>query len=119
MGVDHTAFEERTTEWTRVAAVAELQAGKPLRVEAGGVPVVLVSEGEQIRALSATCVHAGGPLDEGELVEGGSALRCPWHASVFSLADGRVLRGPAACPQPVWEVRVEGESVEVRAPSAG
>ncbi|MGH8922532.1 MAG: Rieske 2Fe-2S domain-containing protein [Acidimicrobiales bacterium] len=119
VGVDHTASEERTSEWTRVATLSELETAKPYRVDAGGVPVVVVRDGEALRALSATCVHAGGPLDEGELVEAGTALRCPWHASVFALADGSVLRGPAAFCQPAWEVRAVGEAVEVRFPPAG
>ncbi|MGH9063988.1 MAG: Rieske 2Fe-2S domain-containing protein [Acidimicrobiales bacterium] len=118
VGVDHTAFEERTTEWTQVVGLGQLVAGKPFRAEVGGVPIVVVRHGDQVRVLSATCVHAGGPLDEGELVEGGEALRCPWHGSVFCLADGAVLRGPAARSQPAWEGRVRDEAVEVRFPPA-
>ncbi|MGH9072331.1 MAG: Rieske (2Fe-2S) protein, partial [Acidimicrobiales bacterium] len=113
VGVNHTAFEEAVAEWTDVAALAELASDKPVRVVAGGVPVVLVRQGgEQVYALSATCVHAGGPLDEGEVVDG--CLRCPWHASAFRLSDGKVMRGPAPIDQPAWEVRVEGERVQVR-----
>ena len=68
--------------------------------------------GGTVHALSATCVHAGGPLDEGEIVDG--CIRCPWHSSTYALADGRVIRGPAASDQPVWEVRVEEGRVYVR-----
>jgi nitrite reductase/ring-hydroxylating ferredoxin subunit/uncharacterized membrane protein len=112
VGVNHTAFEDAVTEWTDVAAVAELNPDKPLRVSANGVPVVLVHHDGSVRALSATCVHAGGPLDEGEIIEG--CIRCPWHSSKFSLADGQVVRGPAALDQPAWEVRIDGGRVHVR-----
>jgi nitrite reductase/ring-hydroxylating ferredoxin subunit len=78
--------------------------------------VVLVRCADGVHALSATCVHAGGPLDEGEVVD--CTIRCPWHGSVFQLADGSPLRGPAATTQPVWEVRLEDGRVQVRA-SAG
>ena len=42
-------------------------------------------------AISATCSHAGGPLDEGKLE--GNVVECPWHGSRFCMRDGRVLTG--------------------------
>jgi hypothetical protein len=60
MGVDHTALQEDVHGWTRVALLSELAPDTLGRVLAGGVPVLLVRRGEQVRALSATCVHAGG-----------------------------------------------------------
>jgi nitrite reductase/ring-hydroxylating ferredoxin subunit/uncharacterized membrane protein len=113
VGVDHTAFEHRTTDWTDVGLAARLEDSTPLRVDADGTPVVVVRVGDRLSALSATCVHAGGPLDEGELVDG--CLRCPWHASTFRLDDGRPVRGPAATGQPVWEARELDGRLEVRA----
>jgi nitrite reductase/ring-hydroxylating ferredoxin subunit/uncharacterized membrane protein len=116
VGVSHTAFEEPVTEWTDVAAEDDVAAeAQPLRVSANGVPVVLVRCADGIHALSATCVHAGGPLDEGEVVD--CTIRCPWHGSVFQLADGAALRGPAATTQPAWDVRVEEGRIQVRASS--
>lgn len=112
VGVNHTAFEEAGTEWTYVGALGDLPPGRPIAATAGGVPVVLVRQDGQIFALSATCVHAGGPLAEGSLGDG--SLRCPWHGSVYRLTDGKPLRGPAAARQPTWEVRVDGERVQVR-----
>lgn len=111
-GVNHTAFQEPTTEWTDVAALADLPADKPVGAKAAGVPVVLVRRGDEIYALSGTCVHAGGPLAEGTLVDG--SLRCPWHGSVFRLSDGRVQRGPATFAEPAWRVRVSEGRVQVR-----
>lgn len=112
-GVDHTAFEPTVSEWTDVAAAGELSERRPLRVRADGVPVVLVRHQGSTYALSATCTHAGGPLDEGEVVED-DGLRCPWHGSVFQLADGGVARGPASAAEPRWEVKIENERIHVR-----
>ncbi len=112
-GVNHTAFEPTVNEWTDVAASSDLEPDRPMRVIADGVPVVLVRQNGSLYALSATCVHAGGPLDEGELV-GNGCIRCPWHASEFQLADGAVVRGPASVDQPSWEVKIEGERILVR-----
>lgn len=112
VGVNHTAFQFGPGEWTDVAAEGDLVDDRPLRVEAGGVPVMLVRHRGSIRALSATCVHAGGPLDEGEIVDG--CVVCPWHQSHFRLDDGAAERGPAAIAQPVWETRVTEGRIEVR-----
>ncbi len=66
-------------------------------------------------ALANRCSHRGGPLANGELSDG--CVTCPWHGSTFRLADGKVVRGPAASSQPVWEARVTDGKVEVRAAS--
>lgn len=63
-----------------------------------------------------TCSHFSGPLSEGKLV--GDGIVCPYHASRFSLGDGRVLDGPAVHPQPFLKVRVRNGQVEVRKPRA-
>ena len=114
VGVNHTAFEEPATDWVDVASLDDLPPdGRPLRALAKGVPLMLVRHaGEDVVALSATCTHAGGPLDEGKMLDG--SVRCPRHGSVFRLADGKVLRGPASTTQPVWKARIQGERVEVR-----
>jgi nitrite reductase/ring-hydroxylating ferredoxin subunit/uncharacterized membrane protein len=113
VGVDHTAFQETVTDWTEVAALSALSDGVPLRVTAGGVPVMLVRHAGQLYALSATCTHAGGPLDEGAVLDDG-CVRCPWHGSVFRLADGAAVRGPATVDEPRWDVRTDGDRVYVR-----
>ncbi|MGH9116083.1 MAG: Rieske 2Fe-2S domain-containing protein [Acidimicrobiales bacterium] len=112
VGVNHTAFDATIADWTDVAALSELAPDKPVRVTPGGVPVMLVRLDGDVHALSATCVHAGGPLDEGEILDG--CIRCPWHSSRFRVTDGKVVRGPAAMDQPRWEVRVQDDRVLVR-----
>ncbi len=113
VGVNHTAFEFPPDDWTDVIAEDDLVDDRPIRADAGGVPVMVVRHGGAIRALSATCNHAGGPLDEGEIVDG--CVVCPWHQSHFRLADGVARRGPAAIAQPTWATRVIDGRVEVRA----
>jgi nitrite reductase/ring-hydroxylating ferredoxin subunit/uncharacterized membrane protein len=100
-------------DFVRVLAESELADGKPHRAEANGVPVVLVRQNGQIRALAATCSHMAGPLDEGT-VEDGSII-CPWHGSRFNLESGQIQNGPATFPQPCFEARVRDGQIEVRA----
>jgi nitrite reductase/ring-hydroxylating ferredoxin subunit/uncharacterized membrane protein len=111
-GVAVTTFESGPTEWTPTLMEAELPEGRPACAVAGDVPVLLVREGERIQALANRCNHRGGPLHEGDLSEG--TVSCPWHGSVFRLADGSVERGPASSPQPAYEARVRDGRVEVR-----
>jgi nitrite reductase/ring-hydroxylating ferredoxin subunit/uncharacterized membrane protein len=113
IGVDHTADARPPKDFVAVLADAELPSNQLRRVDAGGMPVLLVRKDGQIHAIAETCAHLGGPLSEGKL--DGDAVICPWHGSRYSLADGRVLGGPSAHAQPVLEVRVRDGQIEVRA----
>ena len=102
VGVDTTAFQHATDEWTPVADSVAVVAGTLTAGDLAGVPVVLTRDaGGSVVALADRCTHRGAPLHEGELVDG--CLVCPWHSTVFAL-DGAVLRGPATRPQPSYEV---------------
>jgi nitrite reductase/ring-hydroxylating ferredoxin subunit/uncharacterized membrane protein len=113
VGVERRRFAGGPAEWTAVLDEAELAEGRPRVVEAGGAEVLLYREGGRLHALWATCTHEGGPLAEGDFADG--CVRCPWHGSTFRLSDGKVVRGPAAASQPVYEVRLADGKVEVRA----
>ncbi|MFL5758738.1 MAG: Rieske 2Fe-2S domain-containing protein [Thermomicrobiales bacterium] len=113
IGVDHTAFEQPPDEWVDVADASELTEGKPKRVEADGVAVMLVQTNGTIAAIAATCPHFAGPLNKGKIE--GDTVTCPWHGSVFSLTDGHLIHGPATAPVTSYEVRVKNGRVEVRA----
>ena len=112
IGVDHTADYSPPEDFVSILAVAELPENQLRRVDAKGMPVLLVRRGERIYAIAETCAHLGGPLSEGKLEDG--TVRCPWHGSRFSLEDGRVLEGPSVYAQPVLEVRVRDGQIEVR-----
>jgi nitrite reductase/ring-hydroxylating ferredoxin subunit/uncharacterized membrane protein len=112
VNVNHTVFEYRPPEWTPVLADAELGEGEHRVVSADGASVLLVRDKGQLYALANTCSHAGGPLDEGEFVDG--CVVCPWHASTFRLTDGGIVRGPASIPQPAYQTRVSEGKIEVR-----
>jgi nitrite reductase/ring-hydroxylating ferredoxin subunit/uncharacterized membrane protein len=115
-GVNHTAWEAGGETYEAVMPVEQVKEHTLYRVMAAGVPVVLFRQGEQICAISATCPHAGGPLDEGAL--SGNVVECPWHGSRFRLCDGRVLTGPATVNAPRYEVRVSNGQVEVKRASS-
>jgi nitrite reductase/ring-hydroxylating ferredoxin subunit/uncharacterized membrane protein len=112
VGVDQTTFEQPPEDWTDVLAEAELQPDRPRCVQAEGTAVMVVRHDGSVYALSDHCSHRGGPLHEGEIRDG--TVICPWHESVFNLRDGALIHGPAAYPQPAWDVRMRAGRVEVR-----
>lgn len=112
IGIDHTADYSPPEDFVAVLAEAELLENQLRRVNANGMPVLLVRRGDHIYAIAETCAHLGGPLSEGKLED--ATVRCPWHGSRFSLEDGRVLEGPSVHAQPVLEVRVRDGQIEVR-----
>ena len=116
-GVSRNAFDPAVEEFQVAAHLADVPEGKltagEITVEGIRLPVVLVRRGGEVQALSGVCSHAGGPLAEGDLLEG-DCVRCPWHGSVFQMGDGQVVHGPATMPQPRFETRVREGNVEVR-----
>ncbi|HKF37208.1 MAG TPA: Rieske 2Fe-2S domain-containing protein [Ktedonobacteraceae bacterium] len=111
-GVNHTAWEVGSEDYEVVLPEARVEENTLYRVTATGVPVVLLRQGSQFYAISATCPHAGGPLDEGTLT--GDIVQCPWHGSRFCMRDGHVLTGPATVDAPRYDVRVRNGQVEVK-----
>jgi nitrite reductase/ring-hydroxylating ferredoxin subunit/uncharacterized membrane protein len=112
VGVDHTHGEEGPDDWTDVGHLRDLPMREPVRRRAGDADVLLYRIGSTVRAIAATCSHLGGPLEEGAVHE--ECVTCPWHGSTFDLRDGTVVRGPATSPQPAYEVRVVGRTVQIR-----
>lgn len=113
VGVEKKRFAGGPSSWTPVLGSADLAEGAPRVVRAGDTEVLLVREGNRLHALWASCTHECGPLAEGRFADGN--VTCPWHGSTFRLADGKVVRGPAAASQPVYETRVVDGKIEVRA----
>ncbi|MGV0633089.1 Rieske 2Fe-2S domain-containing protein [Mycolicibacillus trivialis] len=112
IGLDQSGARLRLTEWTPVAAMANLADGAPTRVEVDGVGLVLCRNGESVSALGGYCPHLAAPMGDGWLDRG--RLVCPWHGSQFDTATGEVVRGPAAAPLPCYQARVRNGTVELR-----
>ncbi len=116
--VSRHAFRGAGTKWIRLETgdVGELTAlpeATPTKMKAGINDLVVVRIGDTIHAMHNICAHAGGPLDQGQVVDG--CVQCPWHGSRFRLADGHVRRGPSVYDQPSYEVRTtDSGGYEVR-----
>lgn len=120
VGVSTVAFHAGPQEWTPIELDGEPSVDRPVRGVAEHTAFAVVATaaaGRELHVLEARCSHRGGPLDEGAVVDG--CLQCPWHGARFDLASGAVRRGPAACPQPTYEVRTTGDIVSIRRSEPG
>ena len=111
-GVNHHAWQEVPTKFTKVLLEGQLTDGMLIKSMAGDTPILLYKKGDAVCAISETCSHAGGPLSEGELR--GNLVQCPWHASRFDICTGQVKGGPATISQVRYETRVQNGQIEVR-----
>ncbi len=116
--VSRHAFRGAGTKWVAldtgsVTDLATLPEATPTKMRAGINDLMVVRIGTTIHAMHNVCAHAGGPLAEGDLVDG--CIQCPWHGSRFRLTDGLARRGPTVYDQPTYEVRAaEAGGYEVR-----
>jgi nitrite reductase/ring-hydroxylating ferredoxin subunit len=102
--------------WTDVMDAADLLEGRLTRVELGDGAALLYRTSGELFAVAARCTHAGMPLQHAPVKASGSdlVLTCPAHGSQFRVADGRVLRGPAAQPLVSYEVQELGGRISLR-----
>jgi nitrite reductase/ring-hydroxylating ferredoxin subunit/uncharacterized membrane protein len=110
--VNRNAFVDGPLEYVKVGTRDDFPEGQIRRVEAHGLPVVIMRREGLLHAIGAVCAHAGGPLQDGKVE--GEVVTCPWHGSRFRFGDGRVVGGPATFDQPLLVVRERGGIVEVR-----
>lgn len=112
VGVNHAPGSD-IDAWKTVMPVAELPEAEPLRRDVAGTPVLLFRRGQEIMATGAVCSHAGGPLEEGRVVQG-DCIECPWHQSVFDVHSGQVVHSPAVYNLPNYETRIVDGQIEIR-----
>jgi uncharacterized membrane protein len=78
-GVNHAAEAPDGVEWTEIQAHDGPTIERLTMAELNGEPLVLTNPDSGPVALYDRCSHLGGPLHEGDLVDG--CARCPWHGS--------------------------------------
>lgn len=98
--------------WQVVATLDDVWVGDLKAIDVGGIAVVLVNVGGEIRAYDDRCPHSGTPLSNGTL--NGEILTCSAHEWVFDCRVGHGINPASARLRPV-PLRVEGEAILIRA----
>lgn len=99
------------SEWVTVGQGGEVGEGEVGAYQVKDRTVAVANVGGALHAFDDVCTHRGCSLAEGELE--GSAIECPCHGSVFDVTTGEVLTGPATEPVETFEVRAEGEDLQI------
>ena len=97
-------------EYRTVCAIEELPPGSGRLFQADGKDVAVFNLDGEILAIEDTCLHAGGPLHEGSILDG--KIVCPWHHWEFDLHDGSCALNPFH-KLAVYATRVEDGQVQV------
>lgn len=110
--INRDAYRTGPNDFKPALETRELTEGQLKRVSVEEQPVVLLRLDGTIYALGAVCSHYGAPLNEGKII--GRTIECPWHASRFSLEDGRVVQGPACAAMPVYDCKIVNDQVQIK-----
>jgi 3-phenylpropionate/trans-cinnamate dioxygenase ferredoxin component len=95
-----------------VARVRDLAPGEMKFAAVEGERIVLANVEGSFYALRDVCGHRNAPLSRGRLV--GHLIECPLHFAQFDMRTGKLVDGPVSADVPVYEVRVEGDTVYAR-----
>lgn len=99
-------------DWVNVPDAGGIADGKARTIDIpGGERVAVFRHEGKLHAVSNVCRHQAGPLGEGEIIDG--CITCPWHGWQYKPEDGQ---SPPPFDERIetYELRVEGEQVQVR-----
>jgi 3-phenylpropionate/trans-cinnamate dioxygenase ferredoxin component len=98
-------------DFVEVAKVEELTPGKMKGVTISSKDILIANIDGRLYAIGGKCTHAGGNLSKGEI--NGNIVTCPRHGSKFNVSTGKNVGGPAQKDEPMYQVKIEGNSIKV------
>lgn len=103
------------SELVKIATVDEVPVNGSKLVEIDNVRIALFNLNGEFYAIEDVCTHDGGPLVEGEIVNG-HEVRCPRHGARFDIRTGAALSFPAFEPTIAYEVYIQGQDLLIEPP---
>ena len=103
------------SEYIKVATIDEIPVNGSKLVEVEEYRIALFNLDGTVYAIADVCTHDGGPLVEGQVVNG-HEVRCPRHGARFDIRTGAALSFPAFEPTASYAVKVEGQDVWIESP---
>ena len=98
-------------EFTNVGRADEVGEGQIKPFEVAGRQIAVARTAGSLHAFSDICTHKGCSLSTGEL--DGTEIECECHGSVFDVASGAVINGPAAEPIATFPVREDDGNLSI------
>jgi 3-phenylpropionate/trans-cinnamate dioxygenase ferredoxin subunit len=98
-------------DFVKVASTSDVPVNSKHCVKLAGKRICLVNLEGDIHAIDDTCSHAEASLCEGEIA--GHEIVCPLHFATFNIMTGVATGPPAFEPIAVYQVRVNGEDIEI------
>jgi NADPH-dependent 2,4-dienoyl-CoA reductase/sulfur reductase-like enzyme/nitrite reductase/ring-hydroxylating ferredoxin subunit len=95
---------------TKAATLSTLANGMTA-VDLDGLKLLLVRDGDSVRAFEGVCPHAKAPLEQGALCDG--RIICPWHMGSFDARTGALLEPVAMRGLQSYKVEIAGDAVLV------
>ncbi len=80
-------------------------------VRVGRQIVGLANVNGEFLAFEDTCTHEEASLTEGEIFD--DVVECPLHGAAFNIRTGAVESFPATRALPTFEVRIDGDDIQV------
>ena len=99
------------SEFRTVGRADDVSVGEARAFTVDDKVVAVVRTADDWHAFDNVCTHQGCSLAEGEVEE--DIIVCPCHGSEFAMATGEVMNGPADEPVRTFEVRVQGDDLQV------
>ena len=93
------------TEWTQVAAKADVPEDGTYPATLNGEPVCLYNVDGEIFATHDICTHGNANLSEGFVVDG--HIECPFHQGMFDIRTGAASAAPCSVAIRIYPVKVE------------
>ena len=101
-----------TDGFVPVAKASELSPGQIKWVAVNGERRVLANVEGTFYAISDVCGHRNAPLSRGKL--DGYLIECPLHYAQFDVRTGELVNGPVSTAVPIYQVRIEGDTIFVK-----
>jgi len=99
-------------EFVSVGSADQVGEGSATAFEVGGQEIAVARSGGVLYAFGDICTHRGCNLStEGEI--SGTEIQCGCHGSVFSMATGEALEGPATEREPTYPVREQDGQIQI------
>ena len=99
-------------DFVKVADTNDIQPSHMKEVQLDGENICIVNVEGKYYAIGNICTHEGGPLADGTIE--GYEVECPWHGSKFDVRTGEVKEPPASEPEPVYQVKVDGNDILIK-----